>query len=167
MTVSGPETKSRKTQRLTLDPGEYFAKTAHLTMCEEGALGRIVGFMLTTRHPLTRSRAVIVARPMNQVEREATDYVLNHFFTVEDGELACRLLSPVHRKKWSKRNYDAALERDGVCRYCGGDDDLTIDHIVPRCQGGGDELRNLAVACRPCNSRKGGRTPEQAGMVLQ
>jgi hypothetical protein len=37
----------------------------------------------------------------------------------------------------------------------------TIDHIVPRCQGGGDDLDNLATCCSTCNSSKGGRTPEQ------
>lgn len=52
------------------------------------------------------------------------------------------------------------------CRYCGGGEYLAVDHVVPRCQGGGDELSNLVVACKSCNSRKGGRTPEQAGMVL-
>jgi 5-methylcytosine-specific restriction endonuclease McrA len=26
---------------------------------------------------------------------------------------------------------------------------------------------NLVTACRPCNKRKGGKTPEQAGMVLR
>jgi len=64
--------------------------------------------------------------------------------------------------------YEDAYARDGYCcRYCGQEDPpLSIDHIVPRCQGGGDELENLAVACRSCNSRKNGRTPEQAGMVL-
>jgi 5-methylcytosine-specific restriction endonuclease McrA len=35
-----------------------------------------------------------------------------------------------------------------------------------RCLGGTDELENLVMACRDCNIRKGGRTPEQAGMVL-
>jgi 5-methylcytosine-specific restriction endonuclease McrA len=37
----------------------------------------------------------------------------------------------------------------------------TIDHIVPRCQGGSDDLDNLATCCSTCNSSKGGRTPEQ------
>jgi hypothetical protein len=41
------------------------------------------------------------------------------------------------------------------------------DHVIPRCQGGDDSTDNLVVACRPCNSRKNGRTPQQAGMVLR
>lgn len=62
-----------------------------------------------------------------------------------------------------------------VCRYCkgrltlnpGARDEATVDHVVPRCQGGVHDMGNLVLACRHCNSRKGGRTPEQAGMVLQ
>lgn len=61
----------------------------------------------------------------------------------------------------------AILARDGgACRYCGAAAD-TVDHIVPRCQGGHDRETNLASACRRCNTRKGGRTPAQAGMALQ
>jgi hypothetical protein len=72
------------------------------------------------------------------------------------------------RPSWSDSNYPFVFERDGeVCRYCGRTENLSVDHVVPRCQGGGDQLENLVVACRSCNSRKGGRTPEQAGMVLQ
>lgn len=41
---------------------------------------------------------------------------------------------------------------------------LSIDHVVPRKQRGGDEAGNLVVAC---NSRKGGRTPTQARMALR
>ncbi|HEX8644772.1 MAG TPA: HNH endonuclease [Allosphingosinicella sp.] len=32
---------------------------------------------------------------------------------------------------------------------------LTIDHAAPRARGGGRNLQNLLVSCRPCNQRKG------------
>jgi hypothetical protein len=38
--------------------------------------------------------------------------------------------------------------------------------VVPRSQGGGHSWENVVGACRLCNRRKGGRTPEQAGMKL-
>lgn len=69
---------------------------------------------------------------------------------------------------WSRAHYPAVYVRDGnACRYCGSSEVPTVDHVIPRCQGGSDELHNLVVACRGCNSKKSGRTPEQAGMTLQ
>ena len=44
--------------------------------------------------------------------------------------------------------------------------DLSIDHVVPRSQGGDNSWENLVCCCVACNSRKGGRTPHQARMDL-
>ena len=65
--------------------------------------------------------------------------------------------------------FGALVDRDGgeFCRYCGATDDLTIDHVVPRCQGGDDDTDNLVLCCSHCSSRKNGRTPEQAGLNLE
>jgi len=60
----------------------------------------------------------------------------------------------------------AIFKRDShTCRYCGARAQH-VDHIVPRSQGGSDELDNLVASCARCNLSKGGRTPEQAGMEL-
>ena len=54
-----------------------------------------------------------------------------------------------------------------TCQYCGRiASDLTLDHIVPRHRGGGHTWENLVAACKPCNHRKGGRTPEEARVRL-
>jgi hypothetical protein len=53
--------------------------------------------------------------------------------------------------------------------YCGESftvRDLSRDHVRPLVQGGGDHWNNVVTACKPCNHRKGGKTPEQAGMQL-
>ncbi len=63
------------------------------------------------------------------------------------------------------------LARDEFhCQYCGcalSMPDSTIDHIVPRSQGGQTNWQNVVVACHPCNRKKGGRTPSQARMALR
>jgi 5-methylcytosine-specific restriction endonuclease McrA len=57
------------------------------------------------------------------------------------------------------------IERWGArCVYCRVESEaLQVDHIIPVCQGGGDELDNLAPACERCNKRKGGRTATEFG----
>jgi hypothetical protein len=42
-----------------------------------------------------------------------------------------------------------------------------LDHVVPRHRGGRHTWDNLVSACRTCNHRKGGRTPEEARMLLR
>lgn len=128
------------------------------------------GFVLE-RMALQEARMEHRARPASLIRLLCTDVVPGYgpmWIRQEGGYHICnynRYLG--HVLGWSKVAYPEAYERDRrACRYCGIGDDLTIDHITPRLQGGGDEVENLAVACRSCNSRKGGRTPEQAGMVL-
>ena len=52
------------------------------------------------------------------------------------------------------------------CLYCGTRESLTLDHVLPKAQGGRDTWENLATACQKCNSKKGDMTPEQAQMEL-
>ncbi|MEX2374841.1 MAG: HNH endonuclease [Dehalococcoidia bacterium] len=58
--------------------------------------------------------------------------------------------------------------RDGDrCQYCGQrGGQLTLDHIIPKHRGGQHVWENLVAACRACNHHKGGRTPQEARMVL-
>lgn len=63
---------------------------------------------------------------------------------------------------------DAVKERDfHMCVYCGSDENIVIDHMIPVCQGGTDDPDNLAAACRSCNAGKSGKTPEQWGRKIQ
>lgn len=65
---------------------------------------------------------------------------------------------------------DKIIERDqSHCRYCGtllSNKEIYIDHIIPYVIGGKTELNNLVVACFKCNSKKAGRTPEEARLTL-
>lgn len=72
---------------------------------------------------------------------------------------------PRPRVRLTKREI---LRRDNfTCQYCGQSiSHLTIDHVVPRRLGGEHSWTNLVAACPSCNHRKGGRTLEQAQMIL-
>lgn len=62
------------------------------------------------------------------------------------------------------------FKRDrGLCAYCGCsilENLAEAEHIIPHSRGGRYSWMNLVISCRPCNQRKGNRTPEQAGMGL-
>tara|TARA_R100001509_G_scaffold117195_1_gene71931 strand:+ start:339 stop:857 length:519 start_codon:yes stop_codon:yes gene_type:complete len=61
------------------------------------------------------------------------------------------------------------LRDNNTCQYCRevfSFDDLTMDHVIPKSQGGEKSWENIVASCRPCNQKKGNRTPEQAGMKL-
>ncbi|MEB3023392.1 MULTISPECIES: HNH endonuclease [Mycolicibacter] len=60
------------------------------------------------------------------------------------------------------------LDRDRrMCQFVGcGARATTIDHLLPRCRGGGNTWDNLVASCADCNGRKGDRTPAEAGMRL-
>lgn len=70
--------------------------------------------------------------------------------------------------KFSRRNI--FLRDKQVCAYCGKKFDssnLNIDHVIPRSQGGHTSWTNVVLSCFKCNDKKGGRTPEEAGMRLR
>lgn len=53
-----------------------------------------------------------------------------------------------------------------MCQYCGSRDNLTLDHVQPVSRGGKSHWKNVVTACYRCNSKKGNKTPEEAGMPL-
>jgi 5-methylcytosine-specific restriction endonuclease McrA len=83
-----------------------------------------------------------------------------------------RLLKPVSTfKKGVKFSRINVMTRDNfTCQYCGvhkAMKDLNYDHVKPRVKGGKTVWENIVTTCYPCNDRKGGRTPEEAGMKLR
>ena len=60
--------------------------------------------------------------------------------------------------RWGTREVGRSWRRvllGDPCCYCGAPA-AAVDHIVARVQGGRDAWRNLAPACRRCNTRKSG-----------
>jgi 5-methylcytosine-specific restriction endonuclease McrA len=73
-------------------------------------------------------------------------------------------------KKKVHYNRRTIYQRDNnTCQYCQkmkSSEELSLDHVLPKCQGGLTTWENIVVACTECNSKKAGRTPKQAGMKL-
>lgn len=63
-------------------------------------------------------------------------------------------------------NRRTVFHRDAFrCQYCGGPAE-NLDHVIPKSQGGLHTWENVVACCRRCNTRKGGRTPGEAGLSL-
>ncbi|HEV3263629.1 MAG TPA: HNH endonuclease [Gemmataceae bacterium] len=114
--------------------------------------------------------------------REVSQYRSRHFRQEDDDWVrtvnseiqvprVIRLLSyeklPKQTVKFNRRNIFA--RDNNQCQFCGRKfptAELSLDHIIPRSQGGQNTWDNIVCACVSCNVRKGGRTPKQAHMTL-
>lgn len=118
-----------------------------------------------------------------QTWRDVSEFKAKHFELNEhddwvrtvDSEIqvprVIRLMSydrlPKQSVKFNRRNIFA--RDNNQCQYCGKKfslSDLSLDHVVPRTQGGKSTWENIVCACLDCNVRKGGRTPKEASMKL-
>ncbi|MEQ8787063.1 MAG: HNH endonuclease [Pirellulaceae bacterium] len=69
--------------------------------------------------------------------------------------------------RFNRRNLFARDEHR--CQYCGNafpSSQLSFDHVIPRSRGGETSWENVVCSCVTCNSKKGGRTPQEARMRL-
>jgi len=114
--------------------------------------------------------------------REVSEYRARHFRQEDDDWVrtvnseiqvprVIRLLGyeklPKQTVKFNRRNIFA--RDNNQCQYCGRKfptAELSLDHVVPRSQGGQSTWENIVCACVSCNVRKGGRTPKQAHLSL-
>ena len=84
-----------------------------------------------------------------------------------------RLAKYFNKKRTVKFSRFNVFFRDKwTCQYCGQKkptEELTFDHVTPRCRKTPESFKsweNIVTACFPCNQRKAGRTPREAGMRL-
>ncbi|MBP9837491.1 MAG: HNH endonuclease [Proteobacteria bacterium] len=82
-----------------------------------------------------------------------------------------RLLRYIHlgKRKPPLTRFNLLARDNFQCQYCTvslTSATSTIDHVVPRSQGGTTCWQNIVIACHGCNRKKGGRTPYQAKMKL-
>lgn len=113
---------------------------------------------------------VEVSQAKARFEPEQHDWIRTVRFQVAVPKIV-RLLGydrlPRTDVKLNRRNLFA--RDNNVCQYCGRrfpTSELSVDHVVPRSQGGTTCWENVVCACVKCNVKKGGRTPEQAHLHL-
>jgi 5-methylcytosine-specific restriction endonuclease McrA len=121
--------------------------------------------------PLTRVSLRHAVKMLVRQVAEVHDHVPDRAFGIWPLPTVVRLVRWVYTRwrhtdgpAWSRRG---VLVRDRRrCGYC-TQPGTTIDHIVPRSQGGQNTWLNTITACYACNQRKADRTPAQAGMRLR
>lgn len=71
-----------------------------------------------------------------------------------------RLIVPLSRHEVFRRD-------SYTCQYCGRRNvDFTLDHVIPRKNGGSHNWENVVTACITCNHRKGSHSLREANMQL-
>jgi 5-methylcytosine-specific restriction endonuclease McrA len=76
---------------------------------------------------------------------------------------AQRLAQSAHKRTISRMRLKKFLRLD-LCSYCGihpaetEQGQMTIDHVVPRSQGGENNMTNMTGSCQDCNGRKGSKS---------
>jgi len=73
---------------------------------------------------------------------------------------------PSQRPVFKRKN--VFLRDRYTCQYCASHhsfQDLTLDHVIPRCMGGRLEWENAVTCCKKCNGRKGSCLPRDLHSV--
>jgi 5-methylcytosine-specific restriction endonuclease McrA len=113
---------------------------------------------------------VEVSEAKHRFEPEQYDWIRTVRFQIAVPKIVRLLIYDKLPRTGVKLNRRNLFARDqSRCQYCGKrypTSELSLDHVVPRSQGGTNTWENIVCACVGCNVRKGGRTPDEAGMVL-
>lgn len=108
---------------------------------------------------------------------------ITHIIKVPSVIKLIKLVRSVYKRKVPFKKYNVFVRDNFTCGYCGvyigsglkndvthnGMNKLavlTIDHILPKSRGGDYSWENCISSCNFCNSKKGDKTPREAGMRL-
>lgn len=109
------------------------------------------------------------------VYEERVETLASYDETISSPSVTWRIPAVIrHVRKTPPRSHRVTFSRTHVylrdghqCQYCGkvfSPSELTLDHVVPRSQGGPRTWDNIVTACRPCNGKKADLSCDDAGM---
>lgn len=81
----------------------------------------------------------------------------------------CKVARTQHRRnrrraegRTTLKDWQEILRQNGYrCVYCGAQEHLTMDHVIPLCRGGTNYPSNIVPACNFCNCQKNSKTAEE------
>ena len=138
------------------------------------SLNRIVLVLNASYEPINITSA---RRALTLVLKGAAVVEERSPYTVRTAQMNIPIPSVVRLQKYRRMpRRNRSVSRKGIilrdsstCQYCRAtlpSHSLTLDHVIPRSRAGESTWENLVASCRPCNNRKGNRTPQEAGMPL-
>jgi 5-methylcytosine-specific restriction endonuclease McrA len=96
--------------------------------------------------------------------KDSISVVAEYDAVVRSPSITMRLPSVVALREYQPAPKHIAFTRFNVflrdrfnCQYCGErhrSQDLTFDHVIPRCRGGETSWENIVAACHTCNQEK-------------
>lgn len=112
------------------------------------------------------------AEVLKETDRIVRNYENTFSFSIPYIIKLVKLIRQVYKRRvpWSKQN--VFIRDDNTCQYCGmylkdSGNQMELEHVIPRSQGGKSSFDNCVTACMPCNRKKGSRTPKEANMFLK
>jgi 5-methylcytosine-specific restriction endonuclease McrA len=130
-----------------------------------------LGYEPVARVPWQRAVTLLFLGKVEVVEEYDDHDVRSVTFTFKMPSVVRLLRALRFRRGVLKFSRENVYARDGgKCQYCDrrvARHEATYDHVTPRARGGQTTWTNIVIACLACNQRKGGKTPEQAGMKLR
>lgn len=107
------------------------------------------------------------AKVLKETEQQITNYGNTYNFKIPLVLKLIEMVEIVYKNKvpFSKKN---VFIRDNYsCQYCGINENLSIDHVIPYSKGGKTNFENCVTSCINCNVIKGDRFLEDTCMRLK
>ena len=104
---------------------------------------------------------------------DRVNIVNNYDRVIRSPSFNMKLPSVIALKSFIKPQVNPSFTRFNVflrdkfsCQYCGSQDELTFDHLLPRSKGGQTNWDNVVTACSTCNVKKGGKLLQNSEMTI-
>lgn len=134
--------------------------SAGIELVEKGAGHfQLKGQLLVNYYPTSAKQSAYISGTTAAKRRISVDEAIAMTYTVPEQAV----FHKTKRKSSYKIPRNSLLKKHPYCRWCGcllTEETATLDHIIPLHKGGMNNPNNYALACAPCNNKRGSDMPE-------
>ena len=120
---------------------------------------QLKGQLLVNYYPTSAKQSAYVAGTTVAKRRISVDAAIAMTYTAPEQAV----FHKAKRKSSYKTPRNNLLKKHPYCRWCGcllTEETATLDHIISLHKGGMNNPNNYALACVPCNNKRGSDMPE-------